>query len=120
MCFLLQNQRAEQFGGREGELAPMGAERWQGKGIGWRISSKNCVHMYVNEKISLIEAVSGIGGGGGKRRVEGDFKYDTFGTFGTLQDLCKCYNVPPPRTTIKAKKIIKEKSKDNLNQSLNF
>jgi hypothetical protein len=54
--------------------------------------------MYVNGKMIPVETVPGIRGGRMKESSgEGEFKYDIFDT---CKNLCKCYSVPPPSTTI--------------------
>jgi hypothetical protein len=61
-------ETGEQEGGtgtaKWGGLAPVGRERWQGKGVGGGIWCKICVRMYINEKLISVETVPEIGGGG--------------------------------------------------------
>jgi hypothetical protein len=61
--------------------------------------------MYVNVKMIPVETVSGIGGVGIGKAVEGENSSMMYLIH--CKNLCKCYNVPTPSTTIK--KII-----DNL------
>jgi hypothetical protein len=55
--------------------------------------------MYVNAKRKPVETVPGIRGEGmGERSGGGGFQYDVLIR---CKNLCKCYNVPTPSTTIK-------------------
>jgi hypothetical protein len=58
--------------------------------------------MYVNAKMMPVETHPGIRDGGGRREMEGVNSSMIYLTY--CKNLCKCYSVPPPSTTI----IIKE------------
>jgi hypothetical protein len=63
--------------------------------------------MYINAKMILVETVPGIRCGEMKERgreVEGVNSSMIY--LMHCKNLCKCYNVPPPSTTIKKKKVI--------------
>jgi hypothetical protein len=56
--------------------------------------------MYVNGKMIPVETIPGMRGRGIKENGRGgEFKYDIF-----CIHFCKCYDVPPPNTTIRKKK----------------
>jgi hypothetical protein len=57
-----------------------------------------CIHMYVNVKMIPVETVPVIRERG-DRAVEGTNSSMTY--LMHCKKLCKCYNVPPPSTTIK-------------------
>jgi hypothetical protein len=72
------SRRVKRFLSGKG-LVLVGAGRMWGKGIGGRIWSKYCVHMYVNGKMRSAETIPELGEG----RIEendgrGEFKYDMF------------------------------------------
>jgi hypothetical protein len=103
MVFLIQNQRTRgqnRFcpGGGD-RLTPVGKGGGR-KGVGERIWCKQCVHMYANAKMILVETVSGIRGEG--KEVKGGNSSVIYLIHFTNR--CKCHNAPPPSTTIKIKK----------------
>jgi hypothetical protein len=57
--------------------------------------------MYVNAKMILVETAPGLRSGVG-REAEG--KNSSMIYLVHCKNLCKCYNVPTPSTTIKKKK----------------
>jgi hypothetical protein len=60
------------------------------------------MHVYVNAKMIPVETLPGMGGREMKDSSGGgEFKYDIYLIH--CKVLCKCYNVPPPSTTIKNK-----------------
>jgi hypothetical protein len=63
--------------------------------------------MYINAKLILVETVLGIGGVGKWRRAVDGVNSSTIYLI-HCKNLCKCYNVPPPRTT-KTKRMKKKK-----------
>jgi hypothetical protein len=68
------------------------------------LKSNGNVYMYVNTKMILVETVPGIRRGEWKRAVEGVNLSMIYLIH--CKKLCKCYNVPPPSTTVK--KILKK------------
>jgi hypothetical protein len=58
--------------------------------------------MYVNVRIIPVETVPGIGVGGKRRRAAEGVNSSMIYLL-HCKNLCKCYNVPPPSTTIKNK-----------------
>jgi hypothetical protein len=58
--------------------------------------------MFVNAKVMPVETVPGIREGGWQTAVEGVNSSMIY--FIHCKNLCKCYNVPTPSTTIKKKK----------------
>jgi hypothetical protein len=62
-----------------------------GRWVVGRIWSKQCIHIYVNAKMIPVETVLGMGGEGNSSMIY----------LIHCKNLCKCYNVPTPNTTIK-------------------
>jgi hypothetical protein len=58
--------------------------------------------MYVNGKMILVETIPGMVGVGKRRMVQGVNSSMIYLIY--CKNICKCYNVLPPRMTIKLKR----------------
>jgi hypothetical protein len=60
--------------------------------------SKSANNVYVNAKMISVKSVPGIGGG---EKESSEEMNSSIIYLVHCKNLCKCHNVPPPRTTIK-------------------